>query len=84
MEPEIKRLDELRTVLAFTSEAEEMEFYRDHRDWLLDLMARDIPHVQRIRHFQAMILLWRGFKEGRLAREWNADRRRWHYHPPTS
>lgn len=81
MEPDIKDWNDLGAVQAFTNEAEEMEFYQDHRDWLLTLMERDIPQAQRIRQFQGMILLWRGFKQGRFDRQWDAEERRWIYQP---
>ncbi|MFQ5881795.1 MAG: hypothetical protein ACE5I9_04905 [Candidatus Methylomirabilales bacterium] len=81
MDTNIEGLEEYRTVQAFTDEAEEMEFYQEHREWLLELMEKDIPHVQRIRQFQGMILLWRGFKEGRLTRSWDPEQRCWLYHP---
>lgn len=82
MDRDFEGLDDLKTVQAFEDEAEEVEFYQEHRDWLLELMERNIPHVQRIREFQGMILLWRGFKDGRLVRSWDPEQRRWLYHQP--
>ncbi|MFQ5846166.1 MAG: hypothetical protein ACE5IQ_00665 [Candidatus Methylomirabilales bacterium] len=81
MDPEFQDLDDLKMVHAFRDEADEMEFYQEHREWLLDLMEGDMLHVQRIRQFQGMILLWLGFKEGRLGRSWDSGERRWLYHP---
>lgn len=84
MNPDLEGLNDLKVVQAFTDEAEEIEFYQEHREWLLELMERDIPQPQRIRQFQGMILLWRGFKDGRLARSWHPGERRWLYHPGQS
>ncbi|MBW8005725.1 MAG: hypothetical protein FVQ06_08085 [candidate division NC10 bacterium] len=81
MDPDIQGLDDLKTVQAFKDETEEVEFYQEHRDWLLELMEREIPHVKRIQQFQGMILLWRRFKEGQLVRSWDPEKRRWLYHP---